>query len=63
MGGSKLTFDETSSGLKQTLSVGLGRTMTVIEEKISFISGGQLRSFRPNAAGTKFEFDFHFALT
>jgi hypothetical protein len=63
MGGSKLTFDETSSGLKQTLSFGLGRPMTVVEEKVSSISGGQLRSFHPNAVGTKVEFDFHFALT
>ena len=62
MGGSKLTFNETSLGLKQTLTAGLDRSVTVIEERISSISGGQLRSFRPNAAGTKEEYDFHFAL-
>jgi len=60
MGGSKLSFEETSAGLKRSLYAGLGRSVELIEEKRSAISGGQLRSFRPNAAGTKEEFDFHF---
>jgi hypothetical protein len=62
MGGSKLTFDETAQGLKRTLASGLNRRITVVDEKVSAISGGQLRSFRPNAVGTKVEFDFHFEL-
>lgn len=61
MGGKKLTHDEALLGLRQTLAEGLGRRVGLVEKRTTEISGGQRRSFRPGAEGTKVEHDFHFA--
>jgi hypothetical protein len=62
MGGSKLNYDETTEGLERSLVEGLKTKVLLVEKRVSDITGGQLRSFRPNAAGTKVEYDYHFAV-
>lgn len=60
MGGRRLSLEQTAEGLHSSLREGLERDVRLIEQRTSDIAGGQLRSFRPNAEGTKVEFDFHF---
>ena len=57
IGGAKVSFDEAKNGVVSTLERGLHRDIRLKSASISEISGGQLRSFRPSAKGTKREYD------
>lgn len=57
IGGSKIDFEEARSGVVNSLAVGLERDVSLRSASESEIVGGQLRSFRPSAAGTKREYD------
>ncbi len=63
VGGKKLDCETTLRGLKVTLERGLARPVELVEQRTTKILGGQRRSFRPNAEGTKVEHDFHFVLS
>ena len=58
IGSRKMSFEDAKSGLLNSLLVGTGRHVTLKSGSISEIVGGQLRSFRPSATGTKREYDF-----
>ena len=60
IGGSKLNIESAQAGLLEGLETGLDRGIHVKNAVETEIVGGQLRSFRPRAAGTKREFDFVF---
>jgi len=60
IGGSKLDLASAQKGLLSGLRSGLNRDVTVKSAITSDIVGGQLKSFRPSAVGTKREFDFVF---
>lgn len=60
IGGSRLEFEDAKERLVEALARGLGREVSIHSATQSDIVGGQLRSFRPNAKGTKHEFDFVF---
>ncbi len=60
IGGSKLDIESAQEGLLRTLRTGLEREVKVKKALETEIVGGQLRSFRPGAKGTKREFDFVF---
>lgn len=62
IGGSKLNIESAKAGLLEGLETGLDRDIHVKSALETKIVGGQLRSFRPRAAGTKREFDFVFQL-
>jgi hypothetical protein len=57
IGGSKVNFEEAKSEIIHTLSAGTKRRVLLHSAIESEIVGGQLRSFRPSAEGTKREFD------
>jgi len=59
IGGSRLTADSAKDGLERTLGAALG-PVRCKEVVTSEIQRGQLRAFRPNAAGTRREFDLVF---
>jgi hypothetical protein len=60
IGGSKLNIESAKSGLLKTMQSGFEREIQLKSSLETEIIGGQLRSFRPNASGTKREFDFVF---
>ena len=62
IGGKKLDPATIRHDLHRGLENGLGRAVRVLEERATEIAGSQLRAFRPGAAGTKEELDFHFAV-
>ena len=57
IGGSKILFDDARDGVLHSLSDGTRRRVTLKSASTSEIVGGQLRSFRPHATGTKKEHD------
>ncbi|MFB4385848.1 DNA methyltransferase [Agrobacterium sp. LR_9] len=57
IGGSKIDFEEAKNGVLNSLAAGLERDVSLRSASESEIIGGQLRSFRPSAAGTKREYD------
>ena len=61
IGGKKLDRQSIRERLFRSLVLGLDRSVRIVEETATEISGSQLRAFRPGAKGTKEEFDFHFA--
>ena len=62
IGGKKLTYDEMTEGLSQTLQKGVGANIKLIDKSASEIIKGQRRAFLPGAEGTKKEYDYHFCL-
>ena len=63
IGGKRLAPRSIRENLLRSIESGLGKPIRLLEEKTTEIAGSQLRAFRPGAAGTKEEFDFHFAVT
>ena len=57
IGGSKIGFEEARDGVLASLRSGTDRDAELKSASASEIVGGQLKSFRPNAAGTKQEYD------
>lgn len=57
IGGSKITCDEAKIRILASLSEGIQREVSLRSVSESEIVGGQLRSFRPSATGTKREYD------
>jgi hypothetical protein len=62
IGGAKLNLEEIAQGLQMSLQKGLDRSISVVEQKKSEISGGQVRSFQTKVKGPRFEYDFHYCL-
>ena len=62
IGGAKLEFESAADELARSLREGLSREIHAKSAIESRIVGGQLRSFRPSANGTRREFDFVFEL-
>lgn len=62
IGGSKLSLEEITENLLQSLQEGLGHSLSVLGRKKSEISGGQVRSFQAKVQGARFEYDFHYRL-
>ena len=62
IGGARLTQADIAQGLISSLEEGLGRRLALEEQRMSEISGGQVRSFQAKARGARFEYDFHFRL-
>lgn len=62
IGGAKLDLESAKAGLKAGIEAGTERDVEIASALQSDIVGGQLKSFRPSAAGTKREFDFVFRL-
>ncbi|MER9070429.1 site-specific DNA-methyltransferase [Mesorhizobium sp. M0644] len=62
IGGKKMSFEAARAGLEQSLFQSFSR-VSCLSESTSDIRNGQLRSFRPNAEGTRREFDFVFSVT
>ncbi len=62
IGGAKLSLEEIAEGLLNSLQEGLGHSLSVLEQKKSKISGGQVRSFQAKVKGPRFEYDFHYCL-
>jgi len=61
IGGNRLTAESAEEGLDRTLSSAFGRVVCK-EVVTSEIQRGQLRAFRPNAAGIRREFDLVFQI-
>lgn len=59
IGGRRVTQDSALAGLQKTLESAF-KQVTCTDCSVSDIRNGQLRSFRPNAEGTRREFDFVF---
>ncbi len=57
IGGSKVSFDEARDQVVETFRLGTKRDVKLKSASSSEIVGGQLRSFRPKAKGTKREHD------
>lgn len=57
IGGSKICLEEARDGIVSSLESGLERDVKLRSATESEIVGGQLRSFRPSARGTKREYD------
>ena len=62
IGGSKLNIESAKAGLLETMRTGFDRDVYTKNFQETEIVGGQLRSFRPKANGTKREFDFVFQM-
>ncbi|MBV8756790.1 MAG: DNA methylase [Deltaproteobacteria bacterium] len=62
IGGKRVSQTEARTKLTQSLRGALKRRVRLADEWSSTIVGGQLHSFRPGAAGTKVEHDFHFVV-
>lgn len=62
IGGKKFDQGQIKEGLVTSLEEGLGRSVVLVDEMSSDITGGQLKIFRPGAEGAKCEYDFRFAL-
>ncbi len=58
IGSSKLSFEEARQGLLDSLAAGTGREVSLRSASTSEMVNSQARSFRPNAAGIKWEYDF-----
>jgi hypothetical protein len=62
IGGKTVSFEEAEFELKSRLRSNTERKVKLISQHQTDIIGGQLQSFRPNAEGTKREFDFVFRI-
>jgi DNA methylase len=60
IGGARLALDDLVQGLVFSLEEGLNRRVSLEEQRMSEIAGGQVRSFQAKPRGTRFEYDFHF---
>lgn len=60
IGGKTVTFEEAGDELMSKIRINTSRKVKLLSRHQTDIVGGQLQSFRPNAEGTKREFDFIF---
>jgi hypothetical protein len=63
IGGKALGLDQAKEGLASSLRKGTGRRTRLVDARISDIKQSQLRTFRPGAEGSKFEYDFRFVVS
>lgn len=62
IGGKKMTRSEILDSLTNSLGRGMGRTVSLIDEHTSEVTGSQLRSFLPDVTRPSVEHDFHFQM-
>jgi hypothetical protein len=63
IGGRHIDAKGAEAGLRLSLRQGSGGTVRLLERRRSRIAHGQLRAFRPGAAGTQIEHDFRFRIS
>jgi hypothetical protein len=60
IGGRRIEAASVEQHLRTGLKEGLGTSVRLVDRRASKIHNGQLHAFRPGAAGTQVEHDFHF---